>query len=184
MRQTERGDDRVVPARPIDPPSPRAGDHLRGREDWQGGPEGAERARPEQAGPEHARPEQAAAEQAGPERREHTGPERVRPESAGRESRQGEESVPTQAMPVPGGERLFDAAAAEDFRDRWRRVQGRFVDDPGAAVEEADKLVVDAMKALAEQKRGLEAWRQGAQTEDLRQSLRRYRAFLDRLLEV
>jgi hypothetical protein len=36
---------------------------------------------------------------------------------------------------------------ATDFSDRWRRVQARFVDDPGAAVGEADDLLAQVMGA-------------------------------------
>jgi hypothetical protein len=34
-----------------------------------------------------------------------------------------------------------------EFLELWRRNQARFVDDPGAAIEEADHLVCDVMKA-------------------------------------
>lgn len=83
---------------------------------------------------------------------------------------------------------LFEADAAQGFRDRWRDVQLRFVDDPRAAVGEAQSLVEEAIRALSEalaaQKEKLGGW-QGAgeaDTEQLRVAVRQYRDFLDRVL--
>ncbi|MCU1338336.1 MAG: hypothetical protein JWO19_3917 [Bryobacterales bacterium] len=65
------------------------------------------------------------------------------------------------------------------------------MDEPRHAVEKADELVASVIKRLAEvfaEERGkLEAaWGKGndVSTEDLRQALRRYRSFFDRLLSV
>lgn len=48
-------------------------------------------------------------------------------------------------------ERFKITALREEDRDRfaelWRRNQEHFVDDPGAAIQQADKLVCDVMKA-------------------------------------
>jgi 6-phosphogluconolactonase/glucosamine-6-phosphate isomerase/deaminase len=84
---------------------------------------------------------------------------------------------------------LFDEAAAKDLQSRWQAIQVGFVDEPRGAVEQADKLVDEVMKRLAEsfaRERGeLErAWSGGseASTEDLRQAIRRYRSFFNRLL--
>ena len=59
----------------------------------------------------------------------------------------------------------------------------------GAAVEQADGLVANVVQRIAEQfaseREKLEGqWSKGdnVNTEDLRQALRRYRAFFDRLL--
>ncbi|MER5599961.1 hypothetical protein [Streptomyces sp. NPDC002265] len=75
------------------------------------------------------------------------------------------------------------------YRDRWQRVQSRFVDDPRDAVHDADALVADVMQTLAatfaRHKRDLEGqWSQGERvsTEELRGALRRYRSFFNRLL--
>ncbi|WP_328343534.1 hypothetical protein [Micromonospora sp. NBC_00421] len=83
---------------------------------------------------------------------------------------------------------LFEADAAQGFRDRWRDVQLRFVDDPRAAADEAQSLVEEAIHALSEalaaQKEKLGGW-QGAgeaDTEQLRVAVRQYRDFLDRVL--
>ncbi len=77
------------------------------------------------------------------------------------------------------------------LRRAWQDVQARFVDAPRGAVEEANHLVAETMKRLAEvfteERSGLEAqWDRGGDvsTEDLRLALQRYRAFFDRLLAV
>jgi hypothetical protein len=84
---------------------------------------------------------------------------------------------------------LFDETAAKDLQSRWQAIQVGFVDEPRGAVEQADELVDEVMKRLAEsfsRERGeLErAWSGGseASTEDLRQAIRRYRSFFNRLL--
>lgn len=95
------------------------------------------------------------------------------------------------------------------FSDRWRRVQSKFVDDPSAAVADADTLVTELMSArgypMTEFDRRAEDlsvdhadvvnhYRQGhaiavrharrdASTEDLRQAVVHYRALFDDLLE-
>jgi hypothetical protein len=80
--------------------------------------------------------------------------------------------------------------AAFDFRARWDVVQQGFVDDPRNAVSEADKLVDDVLKHLADgfdrQHQDLEhQWSNGEpSTEDLRSALQRYRAFFQRLLTL
>ena len=73
--------------------------------------------------------------------------------------------------------------------DRWQKIQAAFVDEPRKAVRDADELVAQLMQRLAEmfarERRNLEAqWVSGEQvsTEDLRQGLRRYRTFFERLL--
>ncbi|WP_435872904.1 hypothetical protein [Micromonospora chalcea] len=83
---------------------------------------------------------------------------------------------------------LFAPAAAQGFRDRWRDVQLRFVDDPRAAVGEAESLVEEAIEALStalrEQRTRLGAWQESGSTdtEQLRVAVRGYRDFLDRVL--
>ncbi|PWR05118.1 hypothetical protein DKT68_28620 [Micromonospora acroterricola] len=83
---------------------------------------------------------------------------------------------------------LLDADTAQGFRDRWRDVQLRFVDDPHAAAGEAQSLVEEAIQALASalaaQKNALGGWQDAgsADTEQLRMAVRRYRDFLDRVL--
>jgi hypothetical protein len=86
---------------------------------------------------------------------------------------------------------LFEAPETQRLRGRWTEIQGSFVDDPRRAVKEADALVADAMKRLAEvfanERSELERhWDRGdnVTTEDLRLALRRYHTFFDRLLSV
>jgi hypothetical protein len=86
---------------------------------------------------------------------------------------------------------LFQEKELQEFRMRWDKVQTAFVDEPRAAVQQADSLVASAIKRLAEQfadeRSQLERqWDRGdnVSTEDLRQALRRYRAFFDRLLSM
>jgi hypothetical protein len=77
----------------------------------------------------------------------------------------------------------------DDFQSRWNSVQTGFVDEPRSAVEDADALVAELMKHLAEifadERTQLEnQWSQGddVSTEDLRLTLQRYRSFFTRLL--
>jgi hypothetical protein len=86
---------------------------------------------------------------------------------------------------------LFPETELGGFRQRWQETQTEFVDDPKTAVRHADELVTSLMKRLAEvfagERERLEHdWDKGetASTEDLRQVLRRYRSFFDRLLSV
>jgi len=84
---------------------------------------------------------------------------------------------------------LFPENELNEFRARWDKAQSRFVDEPRAAVEQADGLVATVVKRIAEQFAAERAelehqWDRGdnVSTEDLRQALRRYRSFFDRLL--
>jgi hypothetical protein len=91
-----------------------------------------------------------------------------------------------------GGLALFDNKTIERFRDDWRQLQLRFVDDPTAAAGQASALVDDVVTALREaverQRSTLEGWHAGREadetgdTEELRIAVRRYRDFLDRIL--
>jgi len=84
---------------------------------------------------------------------------------------------------------LFPADELQSFRTQWDRVQVSFVDEPRQAVQQADSLVANVVKRIAEQfaeerERLEKQWDRGdnVSTEDLRQGLRRYRALFDRLL--
>ena len=102
-------------------------------------------------------------------------------------------------QPPPGGttpptERPGALLLAEEisrFRERWDTIQTGFVDEPRGAVQEADSLVAEMMRRLAEvfanEREHLERqWREGqdVSTEDLRVALKRYRSFFDRLLSI
>lgn len=86
---------------------------------------------------------------------------------------------------------LLSAEEVKTLRARWDAIQGSFVDEPRRAVEQADRLVAEAMKRLAEMFANERAkldgqWDRGdsVSTEDLRLALRRYRSFFGRLLSV
>ena len=101
---------------------------------------------------------------------------------------------PDAATKSPGygeHELLFPNADSEDLRRRWNEIQASFVDEPKPSVEKADELVASVIQKLtqvfADERSKLERdWSKGqeASTEDLRQALRRYRSFFDRLLSV
>jgi len=119
------------------------------------------------------------------------------------------EVEPTETLPAPAtadrtedagslartvlspGTVLFPAKDLDEFRARWREIQGGFVDEPRRAVEQANALVGLVIQHLTDvfsnERATLEnEWGQGkdVSTEDLRQALRRYHSFFDRLLAV
>lgn len=94
-----------------------------------------------------------------------------------------------QASPDQPLAPLFSADVAQGFRSRWDATQIGFVDDPRQAVQQADELVAQVMKSLAQsfadERRQLEAqMKDGASTENLRVALQRYRSFFQRLLTL
>ncbi|MGC2210051.1 MAG: hypothetical protein WA532_08045 [Candidatus Korobacteraceae bacterium] len=98
----------------------------------------------------------------------------------------------TGAKPRESAEKsepLFPQGELQEMRSRWSAIQTGFVDEPRQTVEQADNLVASAIQQLAdrfarERSRLEEQWGRGdnVSTEDLRQALRQYRAFFDRLL--
>jgi hypothetical protein len=94
---------------------------------------------------------------------------------------------PADGRPGP----LLANDEATTLRHQWETIQIGFVDEPRRSVEDADSLVAQAMKRVAEvfaeERAQLERqWSQGqdVSTEDLRVALKRYRSFFDRLLSV
>ena len=86
---------------------------------------------------------------------------------------------------------LFSPEETKSLHSRWDEIQVSFVDEPRQAVQQADNLVANAMKRLAEvfaEERGRldQQWDRGGDvsTEDLRLALRRYRSFFGRILSV
>ena len=84
---------------------------------------------------------------------------------------------------------LLNLDLSEHLRTRWNEIQGRFVDEPRSAVQEADALVSEVVEKItqmfAKEHDLLESqWKQGndVSTEDLRIALQRYRAFFNRLV--
>ena len=91
-----------------------------------------------------------------------------------------------------GPEQAAGAEAAEAARlgarhEQWRSIQSAFVDDPRRSVTAAADLVAQVVGELVasaqERERALRGeWdRDGIDTEDLRNALRHYRGFLQRL---
>lgn len=96
------------------------------------------------------------------------------------------EAVSLESQPA-----LFPEGEIDALRSRWEAIQTGFVDEPKAAVTEADALVAQVITRLADvfsrERTQLEqAWDRGDQvsTEDLRIALQRYRSFFTRLLSV
>jgi len=86
---------------------------------------------------------------------------------------------------------LFADEEGRGLRSRWDAIQTGFVDEPRAAVEQADALVAQIMTRLAQvfadERTTLEQqWSRGdnVSTEDLRIALKRYRSFFERLLSL
>jgi hypothetical protein len=84
---------------------------------------------------------------------------------------------------------LLDRDMSEHLRTRWDEIQGRFVDEPRSAVQQADALVFEVVEKItqmfANEYGSLESqWKQGnnVSTEDLRKSLQYYRSFFNRLV--
>lgn len=112
------------------------------------------------------------------------------PAAAG-ETGAGQAEVPGRAdspADSAAGRVLLDREA---FQRRWQDVQVLFVDEPRHALEEADSLVSDAVRELADslaaERSGIERDWHGAEdasTEDLRLTLLRYRDIFRLLLSV
>jgi hypothetical protein len=102
----------------------------------------------------------------------------------------------------------LDSSQTQRFGDEWKNTQGRFVDDPGGAIQEADTLVQEVMSARGypmtnfdqqaadisvDHPEVLGNYRAAhaiaeenalkpASTEDLRQAMIHYRALFEELL--
>jgi hypothetical protein len=125
------------------------------------------------------------------------GPRRAQPE-ADREAPRDDSGGMGRGAGVEGAGKLREEPAplfagedAQRFRSRWDSIQTGFVDEPREAVEQADGLVAETIKHLAQtfadERSKLESqWGRGddISTEDLRVALQRYRSFFDRLLSV
>ncbi len=84
---------------------------------------------------------------------------------------------------------LLTREESEHFRARWNEIQGKFVDEPRSAVQQADALVSEVTEKITRmftsEHRLLEGqWHQGkdVSTEDLRKTLQHYRSFFNRLV--
>jgi hypothetical protein len=101
------------------------------------------------------------------------------------------QAKPADAAPDNQQAALFEPNALNQFNARWSNVQTSFVDEPRRAVQEADALVSDVIKRIADtfgnERAALERqWDRGdnVSTEDLRVALQRYRSFFSRLLTL
>jgi hypothetical protein len=113
------------------------------------------------------------------------------PSSAPAEPSETADESPTAEAEPSSDRSLFADDDLSGLRSRWDDVQAGFVDDPKDCVQKADALVADVVEQLtrgfSEARSRLEAqWDRGeeASTEDLRQALKRYREFFQRLLAV
>lgn len=86
---------------------------------------------------------------------------------------------------------LFSLDDSDRFRGRWKDIQTNFVDEPRRSVEEADELVAEVTErltsAFTRNRSELERqWTAGDEvsTENLRQTLKQYRSFFERLLSM
>ena len=86
---------------------------------------------------------------------------------------------------------LFEQSVLSEFNTRWTDIQTGFVDEPRRAVQQADTLVQDVIKRIAdsfgnERSQLEQQWDRGDQvsTEGLRVALQRYRSFFSRLLSL
>jgi hypothetical protein len=84
---------------------------------------------------------------------------------------------------------LLNREESELLRTRWNEIQGKFVDEPRAAVQLADGLVSEVIEKITQmftnEHSSLESqWKQGndVSTEDLRKALQHYRSFFNRLV--
>lgn len=107
-----------------------------------------------------------------------------------------DEEIPSNIPPVDVTDKnlgsmvaLLDHNESEHFRTRWNEVQGKFVDEPRSAVQQADVLVSDVIEKItqmfANEHSALEEqWKEGkdVSTEDLRKALQHYRSFFNRLV--
>lgn len=94
------------------------------------------------------------------------------------------------STPSTGGRLLADDDR-DQLRDRWNRITERFVDDPAAAVRDADALtgqVIDRIRASLDERRSAAQAdlpeRDEATTEQLREALHHYEVLITQLTDV
>lgn len=107
------------------------------------------------------------------------------------ELRRGTAASATASTDSPRHIDLFPNEELTGYRTQWEAIQTGFVDQPRAAVEQADALVSQVVNRLTDvftrERSTLEGqWTKGdnVSTEDLRVALTRYRSFFHRLLSM
>ena len=126
--------------------------------------------------------------------RDRVGAVNSRPGTADHRPSNAEHYVTSSRMATADENRQIDLFPDDEltgYRSRWESIQTGFVDQPRAAVEQADTLVSQVMNRLTEvftrERSTLEGqWTKGdnVSTEDLRVALTRYRSFFNRLLSM
>jgi hypothetical protein len=118
-----------------------------------------------------------------------TGPDRHATGGPQDRARQGE--APQDGTGGAHGDpALIPADRSADYMRRWEALKAGFVDEPRAAVRDANQLVgqvLDELEELFRNQRGeleRDLGNDQASTEDLRLALGRYRSFFDRLLKI
>jgi hypothetical protein len=110
------------------------------------------------------------------------------PESSRRPATYTEHGGPTGEPWLDSGPSMLTPDEARALTERWRALQGSFIESPRAAVEQADELlgamIQRVLQGMSEERASLREALQDAalSTEELRLALRRYRALFDRLL--
>ncbi len=114
-----------------------------------------------------------------------------RADHADRADRAEPDETTTERDETHGSNALFQRDENAAVQGRWEEIQTGFVDDPRRTVEQADELVAEVMRRLAEnfaaeRERLEQQWGRGedVSTEDLRVALQRYRDFFQRLLSA
>jgi hypothetical protein len=92
------------------------------------------------------------------------------------------------SAPSPTPVALLEDGKSQRLQAQWQTIQGAFVDEPLAAVQQADalvsELIAEITRTFADELGALESqWRQGSDvsTEQLRLALQQYRALFNRL---
>lgn len=84
---------------------------------------------------------------------------------------------------------LLNREETTNLRSRWNEIQGKFVDEPRLAVQQADALLTEVVDKIIQiysnEHAALESqWNQGmnVSTEDLRKTFQHYHSFFNRLV--
>jgi hypothetical protein len=97
--------------------------------------------------------------------------------------------APIVTTATPPAAALLSHEESDHFRSRWNEIQGIFVDEPRAAVQQADALVSEVVEKITQMFGGEHSSLEDqckhgndVSTEDLRKALQHYRSFFNRLV--